>query len=325
MSTANLVAVPSGTNSRPPSHRRNWQRDARTSFRRHWQLYLVIIPPLLYFLIFKYIPMANAVIAFKDYNIIKGIWGSPWAGLKHFELFFENPVFWTLVKNTFYLSLYALLVGFPIPIFLAVCLNEIGHAFFRRTVQLVTYAPYFISTVVMVSMIILLLSPRLGIANRMLAAIGMEQVNFLGKPGLFRSIYVWSDVWQNSGYAAIIYLAALAGIDPTLYEVARVDGASRIQKIFNIDLPGIMPAALIILILSVGNLMAVGFEKTFLLQNPLNLSQSEVIATYVYKTGLLNANFSLATAVGLFNSVINLTLLVLVNGIIRRIAGTGLW
>jgi putative aldouronate transport system permease protein len=269
--------------------------------------------------------MVNAVIAFKDYSVVQGIWGSPWAGLKHFRLFFENPVFWRLVKNTFYLSLYALAVGFPIPILLALSLNEVGNAFFKRVVQLVTYAPYFISTVVMVSMIILLLAPRLGIANRLLQELGFAPINFLGRPNLFRSIYVWSDVWQNAGYAAIIYLAALAGIDPTLYEAAKVDGASRLQKIWYIDLPGIMPTALIILILSVGSLMAVGFEKTFLLQNPLNLSQSEVIATYVYKIGLLNANFSFATAVGLFNSVINLVLLVLVNTFAKRLAGTSLW
>ena len=301
-----------------------WQ-DARKSFRRHWQLYLVIVPPLLYFLIFKYIPMVNAVIAFKDYSVVQGIWGSPWVGFKHFNLFFENPVFWRLVRNTFYLSLYALAVGFPIPILLALCLNEVGSAFFKRAVQLVTYAPYFISTVVMVSMIILLLAPRLGIANRLLTELGFSPINFLGRPNLFRSIYVWSDVWQNAGYAAIIYLAALAGIDPTLYEAAKVDGASRLQKIWYIDLPGILPTALIILILSVGSLMAVGFEKVFLLQNPLNLSQSEVIATYVYKVGLLNANFSFATAVGLFNSVINLGLLVLVNAFAKRLAGTSLW
>jgi putative aldouronate transport system permease protein len=301
------------------------RHEAAKSLRRHWQLYLVIIPPLLYFVVFKYVPMVNAAIAFKDYSVVQGIWGSPWVGFKHFQLFFENPVFWRLVKNTLYLSLYALAVGFPIPILLALCLNEVGNAFFKRIVQLVTYAPYFISTVVMVSMIMLLLAPRLGIANRLLAELGFAPINFLGKPDLFRSIYVWSDVWQNAGYAAIIYLAALAGIDPTLYEAAKVDGASRLQKIWYIDLPGIMPTALIILILSVGSLMAVGFEKTFLLQNPLNLSQSEVIATYVYKIGLLNANFSFATAVGLFNSVINLVLLVLVNAFAKRLAGTSLW
>jgi putative aldouronate transport system permease protein len=284
-----------------------------------------MLPALLYFIIFRYIPMLNAVIAFKDYSVVKGIWGSPWAGFKHFEMFFENPVFWTLLKNTFGLSFYALLIGFPIPILLALALNEIRDGFFKRAVQMVTYAPYFISTVVMVSMIMLFLAPRLGVINVGLAAMGLEPINFLGRPDLFRSIYVWSGVWQNSGYAAIVYLAALSGIDPTLYEAARVDGASRLQKIRYIDLPGIMPVAVIILILTAGSLLAVGFEKVYLLQNPLNLATSEIIATYVYKVGLLNSNFSFATAVGLFNSVINMILLVLVNSWAKRVSEVSLW
>jgi putative aldouronate transport system permease protein len=201
----------------------------------------------------------------------------------------------------------------------------VGSGFFKRTVQMITYAPYFISTVVMVSMIMLLLSPRLGVFNLGLQALGLEPINFLGRPNLFSSIYVWSGVWQNSGYAAIVYLAALSGVDPMLYEAAKVDGASRIQKIFNIDLPGIMPVAVILLILSVGSLLAIGFEKVYLLQNPLNLSSSEIIATYVYKIGLLNANFSFATAVGLFNSVINMILLVLVNAYVKRVSDMSLW
>ena len=298
---------------------------AQRSFRRHWQLYLIMLPAVLYFLVFKYIPMADAVIAFKNYNVIKGIWGSPWAGFKYFTLFFSNPVFWTLLKNTLGLSLYALLVGFPIPILLAVCLNEIRDGFFKRTVQMVTYAPYFISTVVMVSMIILLLSPRLGVANLGLQAVGLHPVNFLGIPNIFPSIYVWSSVWQYSGYSAIVYLAALAGVDPQLYEAAKIDGASRLQKIFFIDLPGIMPVIVIILILNVGTLLGIGFEKIYLLQNPLNLGTSEIIATYVYKVGLLNANYSFATAVGLFNSLINMILLVLVNTFAKRVSDTSLW
>jgi len=298
---------------------------ARRSFKRHWQLYLLVLPPIAYFIIFKYIPISNAVIAFKDYNVVQGIWGSPWVGTKNFNAFFSNPVFWTLLQNTFFLSLYAIVVGFPIPIILALALNEIRQGFFKRTVQMVTYAPYFISTVVMVSMIILLLSPRLGIINQALGVFGISSIDFLGNPDFFRHIYVWSDVWQTAGYSAVIYLAALAGIDPTLYEAAKVDGASRWQKIVNVDLPGLVPTATIILVLSVGNIMAVGFEKAFLLQNPLNLSNSEIISTYVYKTGLLNADYSLATAVGLFNSVINLVLLLLVNGFIKRISGSGLW
>ncbi|MDQ0720488.1 putative aldouronate transport system permease protein [Paenibacillus sp. W4I10] len=295
------------------------------SWRRHWQLYLLILPPIAYFIIFKYVPMVNAVLAFKDYNVIKGIWGSPWAGTKYFELLFQNPAFVMLIKNTLYISFYSLIVGFPIPILLALALNEIKNIRFKKTVQMVTYAPYFISTVVMVSIIMLFLSPRLGIVNTIAGALGFEGVNFLGEPGLFRSIYVFSDVWQGMGYSAVIYLAALAGVDPSLYEAAKVDGANRIQKIINVDLPGLLPAAVIILILSVGNIMAVGFEKIYLLQNPLNLSASEIISTYVYKIGLLNANYSFATAVGLFNSVINLILLLIVNAVAKRLSNTSLW
>lgn len=298
---------------------------ARRSFLRHWQLYLIMVPALLYFLIFKYVPMVNAVIAFKEYNVVKGIWGSDWAGLKYFMLFFDNPVFWTLLKNTLGLSLYSLVVGFPIPIILAVFLNEIKDGIFKRAVQLVTYAPYFISTVVMVSMIILMLSPRLGVANLGLRTFGLEPINFLGRPNMFAGIYAWSGIWQFGGYSAIVYLAALAGVDVQLYEAAKMDGASRIQKIFYIDLPGIMPVIVIILILNVGTLLGVGFEKVFLLQNPLNLASSEIIATYVYKVGLLNANYSFATAVGLFNSVINMILLVLVNAFAKRVSETSLW
>lgn len=293
--------------------------------KKHWQLYLLVIPPILFFVLFKYLPMANAILAFKNYNVIKGIWGSPWAGLKYFELFFINPAAINLIKNTLFISLYQLAVSFPIPILLALGLNEVRSARFRRVVQMVTYAPYFISTVVMVSMIMLFLSPRLGIANTVLNTLGLDSINFLGNSDLFRSIYVWSDVWQTAGYSAVIYLAALAGVDPSLYEAAKVDGASRIQKIINVDLPGLIPAAIIILILSVGNIMAIGFEKIYLLQNPLNLGTSEIISTYVYKIGLLNANYSFATAVGLFNSFINLILLVLVNTIAKRVTNNSLW
>lgn len=298
---------------------------AKKSFKRHWQLYLLIIPPVLYFLIFKYIPMVNAVLAFKNYNVIKGIWGSPWVGMKYFELFFQNPAFATLIKNTLLISLYQLAISFPIPIILAIALNEVNSRRFKRTVQMLTYAPYFISTVVMVSIIILFLSPRLGIVNTLMNSVGLESVNFLGDSSIFRSVYVWSDIWQTAGYSAVIYLAALAGVDPSLYEAAKVDGASRFQKILYVDLPGIMPAAVIILILSVGNIMVIGFEKIYLLQNPLNLATSEIIATYVYKIGLLNANYSLATAVGLFNSVINLILLLLVNSLAKRFSNNSLW
>ena len=298
---------------------------AKKSIKRHWQLYLVILPIIVYFIVFKYIPMVNSVIAFKDYSVVKGIWGSPWAGFKHFELFFNNPIFWDLIGNTLLLSIYHLAAGFPIPILLALALNEVRNGLFKKSVQMITYAPHFISTVVMVSMIMLVLSPKLGIVNTGLRSLGIEEIDFLANPELFRSVYVWSDIWQGAGYSAIIYLAALAGVDPSLYEAARVDGASRLQKIIHIDLPGLMPTAVIILILNLGGIMSVGFEKTYLLQNPLNLQTSEVSATFVYKIGLLNANFSFATAVGLFNSVINLGLLVLVNEFAKRIAKSSLW
>ncbi|GIO92090.1 ABC transporter permease [Paenibacillus lactis] len=309
----------------PGNTRSEIGRFASRSFRRHWQLYLLVIPPVLYFIIFKYLPMANAVLAFKNYNVVKGIWGSPWVGTQYFEMFFRNPAFATLIKNTLYISFYQLIVGFPIPILLALALNEVKSARFKKTVQMVTYAPYFISTVVMVSIIMLFLSPRLGIVNTIAGALGFEAINYLGEPGMFRTIYVLSDVWQTMGYSAVIYLAALAGVDPSLYEAAKVDGANRLQKILNVDLPGILPAAVIILILSVGNIMALGFEKMYLLQNPLNLSTSEIISTYVYKIGLLNANYSFATAVGLFNSLINLVLLLVVNAVAKRASNTSLW
>jgi putative aldouronate transport system permease protein len=298
---------------------------AARSLRRHWQLYLLVVVPLAYFVIFKYIPIANAVIAFKNYSPVKGPWGSEWVGFRNFELFFANPVFWTLVKNTFILAAYTVLASFPIPIILAIALNEIRNGRFKKLTQLVTYAPYFISTVVVVSMTILVLSPRLGFVNDAIGLFGVPAVDFLGNPDYFRHIYVWSDVWQTTGYSAVIYLAALCGIDPALHESAKIDGATRLRRIWHVDLPGIMPTAVIILVLGVGNIMSIGFEKAFLLQNPLNLAQSEIIATYVYKTGLLNADFSMATAIGLFNSVINLFLLLGVNFAAKRITGNGLW
>jgi putative aldouronate transport system permease protein len=288
-------------------------------------LYLLTILPIAYFVIFKYVPISNAIIAFKDYSPVSGVWGSPWVGWANFQAMIQNPVFPSLIKNTLFLSGYAVLAGFPIPIILALALNEVRHRWFQKSVQMITYAPYFISTVVVVSMMILMMAPRLGIVSQTFGFFGIPAPDLLGNPDYFRHIYVWSDIWQTAGYSAVIYMAALSGIDPTLYEAAKVDGASRLRKIWHVDIPGIMPTAMIVLILSVGNIMAIGFEKVFLLQNPLNLGQSEIIATYVYKLGILNADFGQATAVGLFNSVINLVLLLLVNWVGRRISGSGLW
>jgi putative aldouronate transport system permease protein len=293
--------------------------------RKHWQYYLLFSVPLLYVIIFAYVPMGGILLAFKTYRITQGILRSPWAGLHYFEQFFTSPVFWMLLKNTLGLSVYSLLAGFPLPILLALMLNETTSLKFKKTAQMVTYAPYFISTVVMVSIIMQFLDPRIGFVNRVIVLLGGQARNFMGQERLFQSIYVWSGIWQNTGYAAIIYIAALAGIDPTLYEAAYIDGASRLQKVIHIDLPGILPTVVILLILSIGSIMNVGFEKVFLMQNPLNLGTSEIIATYVYKLGILNAQFSFGTAVGLFNSVINLLLIASVNQIARRIGETSLW
>ncbi|MCC3375426.1 sugar ABC transporter permease [Cohnella sp. REN36] len=293
--------------------------------RRSWELYLLVLLPVLYLLVFKYVPMFGVLIAFKDFNAVDGILGSPWVGFKHFQNLFASPNFPLLIKNTLGISFYSLLAGFPIPILLALALNEIRTGFFKRAVQMVTYAPHFISTVVMVSILILMLSPHVGVVERFFSLFGWSNTNFMGEPGLFKSIYVWSGVWQEMGYASIIYIAALAGVDPALYEASRIDGASRFKKIVHIDLPSLVPISVILLILSLGNVMGVGFEKIYLMQNPLNQSTSEVISTYVYKVGLLGANFSFSSAVGLFNSVINLILLLLVNFVARKVSENSLW
>ncbi|MBW7453562.1 ABC transporter permease [Paenibacillus sepulcri] len=301
-----------------------WKNSSR-KVKRHWQLYLLVLLPLAYIVIFKYIPMYGAQIAFRDFSPVKGFSGSDWVGLQNFSDFFNSPNFWLLIKNTLVISLYSLVIGFPAPIILALALNEIRNARFKKTVQMVTFAPYFISTVVMVSMIILFLSPRLGFIDSIVQLLGIESINFMGVPKYFSSIFVWSNVWQGIGYGAVIYLAALAGVNSELYEAAKVDGASRFQRVIHIDLPGIMPAAIILLILNVGQIMNVGFEKIYLMQNPLNTGTSEVISTYVYKIGLIGANFSFSAAVDLFNSVINLILLLTVNFVARRISDSSLW
>jgi putative aldouronate transport system permease protein len=293
--------------------------------RKHWQYYLIFAVPLAYVVIFGYVPMGGILLAFKSYHITEGILRSPWAGLRYFGQFFGSPRFWTLLQNTLGISVYSLLAGFPIPIVFALMLNETTSLRFKRSVQLVTYAPYFISTVVMVSIIMQFLDPRIGFVNRVIVLLGGQARNFMGQASIFQSIYVWSGIWQNTGYAAIIYIAALSSIDPTLYEAAFMDGASRFRKMVHIDIPGLLPTIVIMLILSVGGLMNVGFEKVFLMQNPLNLSNSEIIATYVYKIGILSSQFSFGTAVGLFNSVINLILIVGVNQIARKIGETSLW
>jgi putative aldouronate transport system permease protein len=293
--------------------------------QRHWQLYLVIAVPMAFLIIFNYIPMIGVQIAFRDYNPIGGMWGSPWIGLQEFQFFFQSPYFWPLIQNTLTISIYALVVGTPATIILALALNEVTNATFKRTVQMVTFAPYFISTVVLIGMVFIILDPDTGVVGSLARLFGGQAPNLLADPNAFPSLYVWSGVWQETGYGAVIYLAALASVNLELYEAARVDGASRWQKILHIDLQAIKPTVIILTILSAGNLMGIGFEKVYLLQNPLNLSTSEVIATYVYKNGLLDANFSFAAAVGLFNSVINFILIIIVNLVARRVSETSLF
>lgn len=298
---------------------------ARKKIMKHWQFYLLAFLPLLYIIIFKYIPMFGVIIAFKEYNVVQGILGSPWVGLKYFKQLFEVPFFWQYFKNTLEISLYGMAIGFPAPIILALALNEIRNGVFKKSVQMVTYAPYFISTVVLVSILIVNLSPNVGLLSNAFRALGMEPIDFMGKSGFFKTIYVFSDVWQFTGYGAIIYIAALSGVNPDLYEAAKVDGASRFQKIINIDIPSLIPVIVILLILNLGQMMSLGFEKIYLMQNPLNQNTSEVISTYVYKVGLLGANFSFSAAIGLFNSIINFVLLILVNFISKKISSNSLW
>lgn len=293
--------------------------------RLSWRLYVCLLPALLYITLFSYLPMYGVQIAFRNYSASLGIMGSPWVGLKHFRQFVNSIQFGILVGNTLKISLYSLLVGFPIPILLALMLNEVKSEPFKKFVQNATYIPHFISTVVMCSMIIMFTSTTNGIINNLISRLGGNVIDFMGKSQYFRSIYVISDVWQHMGWNSIIYLAALSAIDPQLYEAAEMDGAIRIQKIWHITLPSIMPTIVLLLILRCGNLLSVGYEKIYLLQNSLNIDVSEVISTYVYKVGILSARFSYTSAIGLFNSIINFALLLIVNSLAKHVSGAGLF
>lgn len=291
------------------------------------QLYLLMMLPVAYILIFKYQPMYGALIAFKDFDPTAGIWGSTWVGLKHFVRFIEQPKFFQMVSNTLMLALWDSIIGFPVPILLALALNNVAHKKYKSFVQTVTYAPHFISTVVIVGMLTQLLHPRMGALNLLFQHFGVPAVSYLGKAGYFRPVYTLSGVWQNAGWGSIIYLAALSSVDVELHQAAQIDGASIVQRTRHIDLPAIMPSIIILLILRIGSLMNVGFEKVFLMQNQLNLTTSEVISTYVYKMGIMSQfpDYSYATAIGLFNSVVNVVLLVIVNTTAKKASETSLW
>ncbi|MHA6481000.1 ABC transporter permease [Paenibacillus sp. strain BS8-2] len=291
---------------------------------RNWGLYLLLLPAVTLLLCFTYKPMYGVIIAFKDFKPALGIMDSPWVGLKYFEKFFQSYQFSITIKNTLLISLYSFAM-FPIPIAFAILVNQLRANRFKRVFQTITYMPHFISTIVIVGLMMILLSPGNGLMGNLYRLFGAEAPNVMGSASLFSSIYVWSDVWQHTGWDSIIYIAALSAVTPSLYEAATVDGATRWQKIWYIDIPMLIPTIVTLLILRVGGLLGVGFEKAYLLQNNLNISGSEVISTYVYKIGLLSSQFSFSAAINLFNTLINFVLLIVVNQVAKKYSENSLW
>ncbi|MFC5407602.1 ABC transporter permease [Cohnella soli] len=296
-----------------------------TKWKRDKYIWLLLSPVLVYYAVFHYAPMYGIIIAFKDYSPVKGIWGSPWTGLLWFREFFDSIYFGRLLTNTLKLSLYGLLWGFPIPILFALLLNELKQGVFKKVVQTVSYLPHFISIVVICGLVVSFVSPTTGIVNVLLKQLGLAPIHFLAEPEWFRTIYIGSGIWQSFGWNSIIYIAAIASINPELYEAAVTDGASRWEKMRYITLPGIFPTIMILLMLNFGSLLSVGFEKIILLYNPSTYETADVISTYVYRKGLLDSDFSFAAAVSLFNSVINFMLLVLFNRLSRKVTEVSLW
>lgn len=292
--------------------------------KESWQWYLMLLPALIYIIIFNYGPMYGVQIAFKRYNAAKGIWGSPWVGLDHFERFLRYPYMWNLIRNTLSLTLYTM-ATFPMPIILALALNEIRHRKYKKTVQMITYIPHFLTEVVVVSLVMMFLDPSTGPINNVIAALGGQKQNFMGIPEAFSSIYVWSGVWQGVGWSSILYLSALSSIDQELIEAARIDGANRFRVVWHINLPGIAPTITICFIMSMGGLLSVGFSKVLLMQNPMNNSVSETISTYVYQTGLKGGQFAYTSAIGLLNNVVNIIILLIVNRICKAVSETSLF
>lgn len=292
--------------------------------KKYWQLYLLLIPAMIYLAIFQYGPMYGIILAFKDYKVKKGYLGSEWVGFRHFIRFFNHPVFWQMIKNTLAITLYNL-ATFPCAVILALLINEIRNQKFKKTVQMVTYAPHFLSTVVLCGIVAIFVG-REGMLGRLVGNLTVgEPENLLQVADYFRSIYVWSGVWQNVGWGTIIYLSALAGIAPELIEAARIDGASRMQVIRHVNIPGILPTIAITFIMNTGSMLSLGFEKIYLLQNDLNLEVSNVLSTYVYDIGLQGGQFSYSTAISLFNNVVNILILIVVNRITKKMSGTGMW
>ncbi|MCF2720416.1 MULTISPECIES: ABC transporter permease [Paenibacillus] len=293
--------------------------------KRDYELYLFLLPIIIIYLVFKYYPMYGIQIAFKDFSPSRGIWGSEWVGFKHFIDFFDSYNFWTIMTNTLTLSVLSLVFSFPAPIIIAIMLNQMLAKRYKKIVQTVIYAPHFISTVVLVGMLNVFLSPNSGIVNHIITLFGGDPIMFLADEGWFRPLYILSGVWQETGFATIIYLAALAGVNPELHEAAIMDGASKWKRVMHVDIPSILPTIVILLILALGNIMGIGFEKAFLMQNDLNYATSNIIPTYVYEIGIQKAQYSFSTAIGLFNSVVNIILIITVNRIAKKLTETSLW
>ncbi len=292
---------------------------------KHYQLYLLLLPSAVLLFCFAYLPMVGIVIAFQSYSPALGIAGSKFVGMKNFLQYFRSYQFGVTIKNTLVLSLYSILVGFPLPILLALMCNQMKTKMFKKVFQVITYLPHFISTMVMCGLILIFLSPSSGLFANLFRLFGAQFPNLMSSASAFKHVYVWSDIWQHLGWDSIIYLAALAGIDPTYYEAATMDGASTLQKIRYIDIPMILPTAMVLLILRAGSILGIGFEKVFLLQNVQNIMSSEIISTYVYKMGMQSMQYSLSTAIGLFNTVVNLIVLLLVNFIARKTTDSSLF
>ena len=293
--------------------------------RQNGGLYLLMLPAIVIFFCFTYLPMYGVIIAFKDFKPASGIWGSAWAGLKYFERYFNSYMFNNTIVNTLVISLYTIAVTFPLPILLALMCNQMYARKFKKFFQVSTYLPHFISTVVMCGMIIMFLSPSSGLIPKLCGFVGIQTGDLMGNAGAFSSIYVWTEVWQHVGWDSIMYIAALSSVDPQLYEAAEVDGANKWQKIGAIDIPMLIPTMITLFILRCGSLLGVGFEKVYLLQNDLNISASEIISTYLYKMGLKSNQYSYSAAIGLFNNVVNFIILILVNGISRKLSDTSLF
>lgn len=298
--------------------RKNW-------FMRNWQIYTMILPGVLYFIIFKYIPFGGSVIAFQDYNVFQGITGSKFVGLKHFENLFTYPEFYRILRNTLLISIYKLVFGFPAPIILALLLNEVKQMFFKRTIQTIIYLPHFLSWVIVGGLVINLLSPNYGVVNEIIKAMGKEPIFFMQEPSYFRTILVTSGIWKEVGWSTIIYLAALAGINPELYEAAEVDGAGRFRQAMSITLPSMLPTIVILLLLRIGDILDLGFEQVYMFLNPLVRETGEIIDTYIYTVGLMGSQFSYTTAIGLFKSVVGFVLIIGANQLSKKLTGNSIY